>query len=668
MLCTGIAGATDTTGTFYTTGIAYHGPAYNSPSGSPTVSCYTSPNQWIYESVHFLIYGDSGSSDDSRSKLGRMADTEYNTVTARLGVTDTDLGIVTTDATTKLHICSDSNGTDGAGGRDGVSMPALDGENVDPLDRLHCYAGYRKTIRHEMVHVVHGILTQDYLGGDTVKNELWFSEGLAVYLSDQSNLSDTVSLAAYFTAGRPNPVTVKTRADMPGLGNKDVYPAFALAVKYLFDTTERGGAGNNVSSLKSMFQQINGGTAFTTAFASTFSKGGSSLPVATYSTNFSSWMSPYLSALETTATITGASGISMVGIFKYWCDMILGIGATVTSGNFALNVSELADGPYALCAMDSGAGFGPVALTVSGGRLTPTSYNVSTWTTPVSDATIPINYSAAGGTGTISVISSDVCGDWHATSNDLSWITITGGSSGTGDGTVTYSVAANSGAARTGSMIIGIDGKSFTVNQAAPPDTTPNPFTFTDRTNVALSTEFKSNAITVSGINTATPISVSGGTYSVNGAAYTSASSTVSLGNTVKVRKVSAGTYSTTKSAILTIGGVSDTFSVTTMANPVDTTPDAFTFTDRTGVALSTEYKSNAITVSGINAASPISVAGGTYSINGAAYTSVSGTVNLSNTVKVRKVSAGTYSTTKSATLTIGGVSDTFSVTTMATP
>ena len=192
----------------------------------------------------------------------------------------------------------------------------------------------------------------------------------------------------------------------------------------------------------------------------------------------------------------------------------------------------------------------------------------------------------------------------------------------------------------------------------------PDPFTFTDRTDVALNTEFKSNAITVSGIGSAANISVTGGTYSINGGTYTSVSGTVSLGNTVKVRKMSAGTYSTTKNATLTIGGRSDTFSVTTMIDPADTTPNPFTFTDRTDVALSTEFKSNAITVSGIGSAAAISITGGTYSINGGVYTSASGTVNNSNTVKVRKMSAGTPLATKSATLTIGGVSDTFSVTT----
>lgn len=44
--------------------------------------------------------------------------------------------------------------------------------------------------------------------------------------------------------------------------------------------------------------------------------------------------------------------------------------------------------------------------------------------------------------------------DWTASTGD-SWITITSGSSGTGSGTVGYTVAANPGAARTGSITIG---------------------------------------------------------------------------------------------------------------------------------------------------------------------------------------------------------------------
>jgi hypothetical protein len=70
---------------------------------------------------------------------------------------------------------------------------------------------------------------------------------------------------------------------------------------------------------------------------------------------------------------------------------------------------------------------------------------------------------AAGGSASVTVTATSGC-SWSATSND-SWITITGGSSGTGSGTVSYSVAQNTSGARTGTMTIA--GQIVTVNQAA---------------------------------------------------------------------------------------------------------------------------------------------------------------------------------------------------------
>lgn len=193
---------------------------------------------------------------------------------------------------------------------------------------------------------------------------------------------------------------------------------------------------------------------------------------------------------------------------------------------------------------------------------------------------------------------------------------------------------------------------------------TPNQFTFTDQTNVALSTAFSSNTITVSGITAATAISITGGTYSVNGGAYTDIAGTVNNGNTVTVKVTSSANYSTTTHATLTIGGISDTFSVTTAAG--DSTPDQFTFKDMSKVALSTEYTSDSITISGIVVPAPISITGGLYSINGGTYTSAAGTVVNGDNVTVKQTSSANYSTTTDAELTIGGVSDTFSVTTKA--
>jgi hypothetical protein len=94
------------------------------------------------------------------------------------------------------------------------------------------------------------------------------------------------------------------------------------------------------------------------------------------------------------------------------------------------------------------------------------------------------------------------------------------------------------------------------------------------------------------------------------------------------------------------------------------TPPDQFTFADQTGAALSTVITSNAITVTGITSTTPISITGGTYSINGEPYTGADGMVNPDDIVTVRQTSSGSHSTTTDATLTIGGISDTFSVTT----
>lgn len=72
-------------------------------------------------------------------------------------------------------------------------------------------------------------------------------------------------------------------------------------------------------------------------------------------------------------------------------------------------------------------------------------------------------YTAAGGSGTFDVTTGAGC-DWTAVSND-SWIHVTSGGSGTGNGTVGYSVDANSGSARIGTITA--SGQTFTVNQDA---------------------------------------------------------------------------------------------------------------------------------------------------------------------------------------------------------
>ncbi|MBK6998564.1 MAG: DUF1566 domain-containing protein [Rhodoferax sp.] len=90
-----------------------------------------------------------------------------------------------------------------------------------------------------------------------------------------------------------------------------------------------------------------------------------------------------------------------------------------------------------------------------GDSVTPCSYTLSASSAPSSSS---LTY------GNVSVASDSTCA-WTATSS-ASWITITSGATGSGNGSVSYTVAANtSGSPRTGTLTIA--GQTFTVTQAA---------------------------------------------------------------------------------------------------------------------------------------------------------------------------------------------------------
>jgi hypothetical protein len=134
----------------------------------------------------------------------------------------------------------------------------------------------------------------------------------------------------------------------------------------------------------------------------------------------------------------------------------------------------------------SGSGNGVVNYTVAANTstapLTGTvtiaglTYTVTQAAVPcsVSAASTSASFSAAGGFNNVVVTANGANCAWTAVSSN-SFVTITSGSSGTGNGTVSYFVAANMGTARTGTMTIA--GQMFTVDQTG---ATPVSFSFTE--------------------------------------------------------------------------------------------------------------------------------------------------------------------------------------------
>ena len=365
----------------------------------------------------------------------------------------------------------------------------------------------------------------------------------------------------------------------------------------------------------------------------------------------------------TVAGITAAASISITGgQYSINGGAYTASAGTVSNGN-TVRVQVISSASYATttaATLTIGGVSGTFSVTTLATDTTPDPFTFTAQTGMALSAPITSNSITVAGINAPAAIS--VSGGMYSISGGA--YTSAGGTVNNGQ-TVTVRVTSSASYSTTTSAALTIGGVSgtFSVTTLAA-DTTPNPFTFIDQTGVPMNTTVTSNAITVSGINAPASISISGGQYSINGGAYTSAGGTVSNGQTVSVRVTSSAIYSTTTSATLTIGGVSGTFSVTTLAT--DTTPDPFTFTSQTGVAVSTVVTSNTITVSGVNASVSISISGGQYSINGGAYTSAGGTVSNGQTVSVRVTSSASYSTTTSATLAIGGVSGIFSVATLA--
>jgi beta-lactam-binding protein with PASTA domain len=133
----------------------------------------------------------------------------------------------------------------------------------------------------------------------------------------------------------------------------------------------------------------------------------------------------------------------------------------------------------------------------------------------------------------------------------------------------------------------------------AVPDNVPDQFSFTARTGVALSTQIESNVVTLSGLAVPALISITGGEYTVStdGGNYWSAWSatapaTIANGSQVRVRLTSSTDYSTTTSAVLTIGGISGPFDVTTVSQPDVAVPNV--------VGLTQSSAQEAITTAGL--------------------------------------------------------------------
>jgi hypothetical protein len=163
----------------------------------------------------------------------------------------------------------------------------------------------------------------------------------------------------------------------------------------------------------------------------------------------------------TTSAIAASGGTGTVAVSA-------GSGCAWTAGSSAgwVTVSSGASGSgngsvtFSVAANTGGARSGTLTVAgqtfsvTQGAALVSCTYSISPTTSAIA---------ASGGTGTVAVSAGSGCA-WTASSG-AGWVTVSSGASGSGNGSVTFSVAANTGGARSGSVTIA--GQTLTVTQAA---------------------------------------------------------------------------------------------------------------------------------------------------------------------------------------------------------
>ena len=236
-------------------------------------------------------------------------------------------------------------------------------------------------------------------------------------------------------------------------------------------------------------------------------------------------------------------------------------------------------------------------------------------------------------------------------------------SSGSRTATVTYTTSTSFGASHT---------MTFTVQQNTQ-DTTPDAISFTGQTVASGATANASHQIT--GIDTSITVTYSGsgtGSFAVSSSSstpssgFSQSSKSISNNQYIHIRDVGPSTGGSSVTATVTAGGVSGSFVVTAST---DGTPNSFSFTGVSGAALLSQH-TDSVTITGINTSVTASISmgtdtGGGFRVNNSgSYTQTSKTVSNNDVVTVLVVTGADSFTLYEATLTVGGVSDTFQVTT----
>jgi len=352
-----------------------------------------------------------------------------------------------------------------------------------------------------------------------------------------------------------------------------------------------------------------------------------------FSTACTPALSPTSSVLTTWSATTGSIAVA-ANTSCSWTATSNATWLTITANAYGTGNGTVSYSVAANTATTSRTG----TMTIGGQTFSVSQAGTPACTFTISPAISTLSSSGAA-TGTVAVTAGTSC-SWTATSN-AAWITITGGADGTGNGAVTYNVAANTGAApRTGTVTIG--GQSFSVTQ---PGTSCV-------SGISPTSSTLTGSIGASGAVTVTAPAGCSWTATSNDAWITVGSGATGTGNGMVSYNVAANTSSGSRTGTLTIGG-----SLFTITQPGAAC--VFTLSPFSSTLTSPAAADGTVTVSSAGGCNWTAASNASWiTITSGASGSGTGTVNYS-------VASNPGTTSRTGTMTIAG--KTFSVTQPAT-
>jgi RHS repeat-associated protein len=227
--------------------------------------------------------------------------------------------------------------------------------------------------------------------------------------------------------------------------SKDAAGNLAVSGDFTFTTATAG------ETTPPVISGVTAGSITTTSATITWTTNENSDSQVEYGLTTAYGQSTTLNPALATAHLQGLSGLTAGTVYHYRVKSRDAAGNLAVSADFSFTTAQGT----------------PVPLTklkeyvYAGGRMLTSEEKSCVPALSPAGASLP----QGGGTGSVSVSTPTEC-SWAATSS-AGWITITSASSGAGSGTVSYSVTANSGPQRSGT--ISISGQAFTITQAPHP-------------------------------------------------------------------------------------------------------------------------------------------------------------------------------------------------------